>query len=250
MPSVEPFESVSSWLCRLALSQGVSPGDICDYLDVGITSEIDFQFHGSRLANLRTICGLPETAFHVHDRVISSLVKAAVSGNKLLARDESKWLRYRYCVGCLGEMQTPSYPIHWRFVPWRWCPVHDCLMESECQNCKSAILLPRDLAIGGTARKGVGTLSRCLICGERLTDRQPCNVSDLSTDQITVWERLQLSNGRALLAALYYAKFSFAGQPGSKTMGSLSRALQAVPFSTKFDYISADTVRRRQASQQ
>lgn len=245
VPRVEPFEAVSSWLCRLALSQGVTPVDICDYLEVSINSEIDFQFHGTRLAHLRARCGLPETAFHVHDRVIGSLVKAAVSGKKLLARDDRRMLRYRYCVGCLAEMHTPSYPIHWRFVPWRWCPNHGCLMESRCHSCKSPISLPRDLAIGGMARQGLGSLSRCLICGERLAVRTACNIAELPTDVITVWERLQLSNGRALLAALYYGKFSFVDQPGNKTMRSLGQALRTLPFSTRFDDISADTVRRR-----
>ena len=247
VPSAEPFEAVSSWLCRLALSQGVTPADICDYLEVSISSEIDFQFHGASLAQLRARCGLPTAAFHVHDKVVSSLVRAAVSGKKLLARDDNKLLRYRYCVRCLAEMQTPSYPIHWRFVPWRWCPIHDCLMESSCPKCKSSLSLPRDLAIGGVARQGLGSLSRCLTCGERLAARQPCHIAELPPDVITVWEKVQLANGRALLAALYYGKFSFQDQPGNKTMGSLDRALRTVAFSTKFDYISADAVRLRAA---
>lgn len=245
VPEVEPFEAVSSWICRLALSQGASPGDICDYLEVSATSDIDLQFYGARLAQLRALCGLPAAAFHVHDKVVSSLIQAAVPANKLLAREGGRFMRYRYCVQCLMEMKTPNYPIHWRFVPWRWCPIHDSLMESECQTCRSSLLLLRDLAIGGKARQGLGSLSRCLSCGERLAAREPCNVGELPPEAITVWEKYQLSNGRALLAALYHGKFRFEDQSGSKTMGSLYRALRTVSFSTKFDYISANTVRQR-----
>jgi hypothetical protein len=226
----------------------VSPAEICQLFDVGSSSEIDLQLCGARLANLRTLCGLPETAFHVHDRVMSSLALAA-SSKKLLARKEHGFMRYRYCVQCLAEMQTPYFPIHWRFVPWRWCPIHDSLMESECYKCKSSLLLLRDLANGGLARKGVGSLSRCLICGERLTARPPCNIGDLPPNTITVWEKMQLANGRALLAALYHGRYSLAGQSGAKTMVSLDRALRTVPFSTEFDYLSADIVRRRVANQ-
>ena len=41
------------------------------------------------------------------------------------------------------------------------------------------------------------------------------------------------------------SKFRFEEQSGSKTMGSLYRALRTVSFSSKFDYISANTVRQR-----
>lgn len=248
VPRVEPFEAVSAWLCRLALSQGVSPVDICDYLEVGRSGDVDMQFFGDNLVRLRNLCGLPDDAFHVQDRVITSLVKAGAPSKILLAREDPRFMRYRYCVCCLAEMHTPHYPIHWRFVAWRWCPIHDCLMESECRKCKSSVLLLRDLAVGGRSRRGLGSLSRCLNCGDRLTARKPCTISDLPSDALTAWEQMQLSNGRALLAALYYGKFSYLGQHGSKSMASLGRAIRKVAISTKFDFISADSVRKRTES--
>jgi hypothetical protein len=73
----------------LARSQGVTPGDICAYLEVSATSEIDFYFYGAKLSQLRTLCGLPKTAFHVHAKVVGSLVRAAVAGRQLLAREDN-----------------------------------------------------------------------------------------------------------------------------------------------------------------
>jgi hypothetical protein len=84
-----------------------------------------------------------------------------------------------------------------------------------------------------------------LNCGDRLTARKPCSISDLPPEVVTAWEKMQLSNGRALLAALYYGKFGYEGQHGRKSMGSLNKAIRTVPISTKFDYISADSVREK-----
>jgi hypothetical protein len=242
VPPVQPFESVSGWICRLALSQGVTPSEICDFLDVSEAQDVDRVMFGPRLAQLQRDCGLPDTAFHVHDKVITSLQKLSNYGQKLLALQGRKMMRYRYCTLCLQEMREPFFPIHWRFVAWRWCPLHRCLMESLCPKCNSPVLLLRDLA-----SSGFGSMSRCLECGARLTSRSPLTFEEIPADVISLWEDRQLQNGRAVLAALYYGKFDITGLVLKRRYRSLERALTACGVSTKFDYISADTVRQRMA---
>lgn len=245
VPVAQTFESVGGWICKLALSQGATPNEICDFLDIGQIQDVDRAMFGSRLAKLRHDCGLPETAFYVHDKVITSLQKMSNYGHKLLAMQGRKMMQYRYCTRCLQEMQEPFFPIHWRFVAWRGCPLHACLMESSCPNCNSPVLLPRDLATSG-----FGSLSRCLECGARLTSQKPLLLEEIPAEMLSEWELKQIQNGRALLSALYYGKFSVTEQLTSKIYRSLERVVTACGLSTKFDYISADSIRQRLAKRQ
>lgn len=245
VPIAQPFESVSGWICRLALSQGATPTEVCDFLDVSAIQDVDKIMFGPRLDKLRQDCGLPETAFFVHGKVITSLQQMPNYGQKLLATQGRRMMRYRYCAVCLEEMHVPHFPIHWRFVAWRWCPLHSCMMESACPKCNSPLLLLQDLA-----SSGVGSMSRCLECGARLTMRPPLLLEEMPTDTLSIWEDMQLQNGRALLAALYYGKFSVTELNLERRYRSLDRALTACGVSTKFDYISADSIRLRIANRQ
>lgn len=245
VPVPQTFESVGGWICKLALSQGATPTEICDFLNIGLIQDVDRVMFGARLAKLRHDCGLPETAFYVHDKVITSLQKMSNCGQKLLAIQGRKMMQYRYCTRCLQEMHEPFFPIHWRFVAWRGCPLHDCLMESSCPNCNSPVLLLRDLA-----SSGFGSMSRCLECGARLTSRAPLLLEEIPAEMLSEWELRQIQNGRALLSALYYGNFSVTGLVIPKRYRNLGHVVTACGLSTKFDYISADSIRQRLAKRQ
>lgn len=242
VPAAQSFESVSSWICRFALSQGATPTEVCDFLGLNPHQDCDLAVFGSQIVTLRRNCGLPEAAFYIHDQLITSLRKMSNYGSKLLATQSRKKMQYRYCTLCLQGMHEPYFPIHWRFVAWRWCPLHDCLMESLCPKCNSPLILLRDIA-----RSGIGSLSRCLECGDRLTSRLPVFLTEIPLEILSEWEERQLQNGRALLSALYHGKFSVTGPIVKKQYRSLERAVTACGLSTKFDYISADTIRQRLA---
>lgn len=212
VPAPEFYEAASSWLSRLALSQGTSVQELFAFLGLINRGDVDRQLYGESLKVLRTACGLPETALAIHERVMVGLESIGDVGAKYLATSPSQRPRFRYCPLCLAEMHTPHFQIHWRFIAWRWCPDHDCLLEDDCPHCGGAIIFPTDIAESAAGRMGHGFLSRCQSCGARLTDIDPCNLRVDGFRRVSDLENMSLTNGRALLATLYYGRFRFKGE--------------------------------------
>lgn len=214
VPTPEPFEAASSWLARLAVSQGASLWELLQFLQLPRRADLDRFLCGGQIARLRTVCGLPEAALALHDRIMTSLNSMSPVGDRYLALAGLNGSRFRYCPLCMGEMRTTHFQIHWRFIAWRWCPIHDCLLEDSCPECEAIIVLPADLAESNAGRLGYASLNRCQSCGYRLNDARPCYLQNGSFRRVSEMEELCLKNGRALLAALYHGWFAIKNRHG------------------------------------
>ena len=245
VPTPHYYESASCWLSRLALSQGTDLIDLLMFLGVTNKGDIDRELHGASLGAIRRICNLPESALIVHERVMVGLKSMGKAGLSYLVTSRAQRPKFRFCPRCLTEMHTPHFPIHWRFIAWRWCPAHDCLLEDACPHCGGEITFPTDIARSAAGKNGYGLLNRCLSCGGELSKVEPCYLSINGFRRVTALEEMSLRNGRALLATLYYGRFQIKGQPGWQHPKKFRNLERSGVLPVKFDWLRPVMIRER-----
>jgi len=247
VPLVLPFESVSSWLGRLALSQGVSLAELSKYLDIDTKCDVDMRLRRQKARELLDICGQDKRSFDLPLAIFSALRSLVRDGGRFLNVERGR-ARYRFCPCCLSAQPTPYFPLHWRFVAWRWCPVHDCLLENACPHCSAPLIGPADQLNAGRDRKGVGLMSYCMSCSRKLSVVEPCYIGTGPQSALTEWERVLLRNGRAVLAALYTREVQVTCQgdrTGVRRLKKLDR-LGLLPHG--LDWLTPAHLRERQDS--
>lgn len=248
VPQPELFESASCWLSRLALSQGASLNDLSEYFGLSRDADLDQSLRGELLSNLRRLCGLSDAALFVHERIVSSLDTMSPAAEKYLIRGRNK-AGFRYCPLCIKEMRTPHFPIHWRFIAWRWCPVHDCLLEDACHQCGKEPTLPIDIAASKAGRLGYALLNRCGECAARLSDVIPCHLQEGDLRRVSDREDLILANGRALLAALYHGWFHIKGRSARMDLGQIQKVERHGALAVCLTWLATADVRARNFDQ-
>lgn len=157
-PRVERFEALSSWIGRLALSQGTTLRDLSRHFGLDYQGDIDLLSSPEQQDHVLRACGLEQDELDIPRRVFENLRRVASDGGQFMATIKGR-PRYRFCAECLRDQPNPFFPLHWRFVAWRACPDHDCLLEDQCPHCGAAITLPFNLLGAGPQHKGVATLS-------------------------------------------------------------------------------------------
>jgi DNA-binding XRE family transcriptional regulator len=163
------LESSTSFLTRLAERNHILSVDaltaICFPLqDRRITRELA-DYPPDSLEVLARVVGCSETIllgttfFHLGAKFGRSSKPQALS--RFLNGSIASYLRY--CPLCLGMQQYSYYPLTWRFLCIRCCPLHSCKLLDSCGHCGSTLpLLMAPLEIG-----------KCTNCGQSL---QSCQV--------------------------------------------------------------------------
>ena len=243
-PVVLPYESVSSWLGRLALSQGASLFELSKYLDVNLRSDVDLHLPRGKVLEILIICGLDSRSFDLPLNIFGALRSLSPDGGRFLNVERGR-PRYRFCPCCLGEQTTPYFPLHWRFAAWRWCPEHDCLLENACPHCAAPLVGPADQLNAGRDRKGVGLMSYCMSCEKELTAIEPCHLGPEPQSNLTRWEQMLLSNGRAVLAALHTGEVRVTWNTDQMRLGRLKEFDKRGLLPHRFDWLTATHLRVR-----
>jgi hypothetical protein len=210
LPPVLPLEAPSSWLTRAALSQGVDFKLLLQFFGIDRQADSDLAFLSDRFPLIAAQCGFLGGEFRCVRRMVESLKALGPRGRRLLLRGERGRARFRICPVCVGEQPTPYLPFHCRFTVWRYCVVHDCMLEDACWKCGAAIELPVTLATGRAAKLECAYISQCIRCGSSLGKAAPVFV-DGSPPRLSAIERLLMANGRATLAALVHRRVEFKG---------------------------------------
>lgn len=217
-------EAVSSWLTRLALSQGTGTTRVMKHLRIPTTGDVDALVTGNRLNFIRRICGLSDNDFMVHDRIMTNLASVGDLGERLLLFGRGRSAAAYFCYECIRNMRTPYFPIHWRFAAWQWCPVHERLMDTACPKCDTTPRPLKSALSSRAARMGFVALNRCRNCGIRLDIEPQKAVRAKRLNDFSPEHQRKLFNGRALLSALYHGWFYTRKDP-TKTLTIALREL-------------------------
>lgn len=209
IPAID--EAASSWLSRFAMSQGADLKTAAQFIGAPHEGDVDLVMVGPLLRSVIRKCGLPDQALAWHERIMLNLRDLDNFGNLLLTTGAKKPL-VRFCKHCLHEMRDPYFPVHWRFSPWQWCPIHDCLMEDVCRACNSRPASLVDVFETTAGKRGYVKFNRCLQCGAKLNLPVGPVTRSRRFDDLVQEQQRQVSNGRALLAALYHGHFRIVGR--------------------------------------
>lgn len=203
VPTPFVLEAVSSWLSRLALSQGCSMRELLHFLDLRRDVDLDLVLRGEALEELRRRCSLPFDAFGFAELVMDGFHYAKLNTSRLLT-DQHEGPRFRYCPACIGRQGRAQGVmwIYWRFRDWRYCPVHLCLMEERCFRCRAQVRFPRDMASSQAGLDGYASQQRCQDCSADLSAAQAVRVHLFAPGQLSEREAVGLSAGRAFVATL------------------------------------------------
>ena len=248
LPCVLRWESPASWLTRAALSQGVEMRALLEYLGIADDIDSDLAFLGEAFPRISALCGFDKGAFFEARHVMTSLLKVDRTGMRFLLRTDIGRPRYRICPRCALEESTPYLAFHCRFGAWRFCPEHHCMLEDACWACGAAIRLPANLAGAGPMQGKCAYLSQCSSCGKSHT-RAPVVCLDASASFLTLFERMQLDNGRATLAALLERRVLLHGNE-RKPLSYLRRIERMGLLGTKARAPTADLLRERRAARE
>lgn len=199
----KPFgiEAASSWLSRLALAQGCTVRELLRFLNLSSDEDLDVQLRGNALSELRRKCGLPGVSFAYAEFVIDG-VQYAKLRHRCLLSDRQRSSRFRVCPDCLmreGEGGGTMF-ILWRFVDWRYCPLHRCLMDERCFACRSHIRFPIDMDQTRAGREGFASQRRCQNCAADLAEAPRVTVDFDSSARFSEREQGWLLAGRKFVA--------------------------------------------------
>ncbi len=236
VPAVIGTESLASWLSRLALAQGCTIHQISKFLKIK-HQDIDLFLSTNTPNALATACNLHPDEFIVIRRVMFQLQQINHAGSLFLLTYDGL-PRSRYCPLCLKSDPTPYFRLEWRFDPWRWCPVHSCLLEDSCPNCHGLIRTPFNMINAGPGRCGIPTLCHCHSCAQSLL-----TVAPLVVDMHKLPSEMQklLTNGRAFLASLYFGYFYINTERFQGGPLALKRIDHRQSFRDTFLAIASDT---------
>lgn len=222
VPNLLTFESPASWLTRTALSQGATIKELCAYLGLEAGADPDIAFSAATVKRVAALTAQPVKNFAFIRHMLKSLREIDANGTEYLLSHNRRPM-YRFCVACLAKPGLKSFPFHWRFKAWRWCPEHSCMLLDRCPHCLASVFLPGELLVAGRQREGVAQLDHCLVCAKPLTSDWQNHAGTLDLSLTTPWELTLLKNGRAVLAALLHRHFFLEEQAEEFSLKGLRR---------------------------
>ena len=207
VPSVELFESFTSWLTRTALSQGTDYKTLLTFFGLDTPGDKDLLLTAPRIQTSAIACGLKPNTFSFMQHMFQALKSIDPTGEIFLL-GAGKLSRYRYCPVCLQEQRCKSYPVHWRFKAWRYCPLHDCMMEDRCTHCGLSVDMPQSL-ISFNKNKHVVSLDQCVGCEKKISSHWMKVKSILKSGAISDGELEMMARGRAVLSSLFHGYYVY-----------------------------------------
>lgn len=210
VPILEPFESVSSWITRAALSQGVTVSELLKHLEIQSKPDLDINLTRRHIQHLARHTGHDPARFWLVHHMFAALRSIDPRGTKFLLFANGS-PRYRYCPVCLHEQTVSHFALHWRFFGWRHCPLHNCMMEDRCKRCGLHVELPCNLMMAGIKRAGLANLHQCAGCEQKLSAHWESVKETAIGDIVSSYERVAIAQGRSVLSALFHGYFYYAG---------------------------------------
>lgn len=184
-PQPLPGEILSSWMVRLAFSNGFPLHTFYSRL-LGFKEalwNLDIDRHPSE--QLLDLLSLHTRQSAATLRGMTLCSYEGVLFPELLMHGDVRWLLplglyhrnrkragMQYCPLCLRTDVVPYYRLAWRIALVVVCPLHHCVMEDLCPQCRSPIMFHRH-GVGREKFPYVAHLRQCHLCGLNLGDVSP-----------------------------------------------------------------------------
>lgn len=172
VPPPLPRESICSWLSRTSLSQGVSITAMLEFLEIKLHFDFDFRFWRLDIDSIAKKVNLLASDFR-NQRTISRSLRMYDFCAKFYVMRYGRKRRSRFCPLCLQEDEIPYFRMEWRLKLCVSCPIHKCLLEDDCNHCRSPIILPVNLFAKASDERPLESLANCPSCGTQLSKVSP-----------------------------------------------------------------------------
>jgi len=146
-----PDELASSWLVRLAFTQGCNVLSLTGELWPGWrcwTQDLDRGVEDSRIKTLEDVSGLPADAFRaatlgsVVGRLTDTTSRARTRWpwtTTLGSRNTRRHGGLQFCPSCLADDAVPYYRLHWRLAWHAACDRHALVLLDRCPDCQAPL---------------------------------------------------------------------------------------------------------------
>lgn len=168
IPGLASPESLTSWLFRLALSNGFTTyGELLQNEGLPLASRSLIDVNPERwmlLSGLEQLSGLPLELLRSHalDGALTAMTGTpGGTAGRWLMPSGGQGCRYSICAACLAEDGRPYWRSAWRLTVNTVCAVHMRLLIDTCRGCG------RELILSGLR---TASLKLCEHCGRALYD--------------------------------------------------------------------------------
>jgi hypothetical protein len=244
LPQCHPHESPSSWLTRIAISQGERLGEIMSLFELKSRGDIDL-YLSTAPPQACDRFGINLSNLLVSRRVLPALISSGLPVDRYLLHGSRGQPRYRFCPVCVRHAWNPTIPVHWRFSAWRYCPLHMCLMEDCCHNCKADLLLPVSQITCGPGKLGVDHLGRCMACSHSLWVMPIFINWEIFLDLFGRNAVQKFKHGRSLLSALYFGNVKIDGLASRLPLSVIRNMDEERTFLNNPDCLNSEYIRER-----
>jgi len=141
MPSIEKFESFSSWVARASLATEIPLTKLLEAMGIKQCSHlVDLGVIHLDLERISGITGANvDSLLHLNFPEGSILSESKFSF--LSTHQFTKKPLYQFCPHCLQSDATPYFRSSWRLSITRICPIHKVELRDCCHQCKKKINL-------------------------------------------------------------------------------------------------------------
>lgn len=140
-------ESLTSWLIRASLRQGMHPMEFTKYYwgtkNRLWVKDLDFNFPNAQIEQDITLLSNQKspltfaTLFQDHPQNPLSSTGRATLFLPLTKRNRTAKYPHAYCPLCFENDKTAYLPLTWRFAPIVACPIHSCQLQNTCSHCQA-----------------------------------------------------------------------------------------------------------------
>ncbi|MCA8212601.1 MULTISPECIES: TniQ family protein [Burkholderia cepacia complex] len=153
-------ESPASWLLRISEKHHVSCETLLQAFGIKMSNDPDISLRPEDMLRIGRGTGVPEHRLRTLGDTFSAIRQDRFL-TRLLVTDKSSIVKYRFCRECLRTDPIPYFRIQWRFLDWKYCPIHRIELSDHCGQCgcsRSGMSLGR---ISNDKARGIRTCHRC-----------------------------------------------------------------------------------------
>ncbi|WP_368045376.1 TniQ family protein [Gilvimarinus gilvus] len=176
-PKPIKHEILSSWLTRLALSNGFflnsfftrilqcSPSLFSRDIDRNPPKELLLSLSQSTMYSTRSIYSMSLKAYEgcVYEHLSPSSLTKHLIPIGVYHRKRNRGGMH-YCPECLEEDQAPNFRMYWRLSFFTVCPIHEVLLRDSCPCCGAYIAVHRHAVNGKKYDLPLSDLGCCSEC--------------------------------------------------------------------------------------
>ncbi|VWC41940.1 TniQ family protein [Burkholderia lata] len=185
VPTPIDDESPASWILRVCEKHHISYWMLLRNFGIKENYDPDISLRAEDLLRIGRGTKIPEQRLRNLGNTFSAVRRDRFL-TALLITDRPCRVKYRFCTECLRTDPVPYFRIQWRFLDWKYCPIHRIELADHCGQCGG----PRSgMSYGRILTDKTLNIRNCPRCCHSLAAHGPPNVNAQASDTIVALQR-------------------------------------------------------------